>query len=217
MLESEARWFSERIKEIGYKNICPMCNIGSSTGPFMTEQQPWIYDHIFGPLQTTQCIVKHVDIKPGPGVDIVGDLSDHRFLKELSCYNFKSIFFSNVLEHLVEREIVCESLLSLIPVGGYIFVSCPRHYPYHPDPIDTMFRPDVNELSALFKGVKPLFAEIVKGGTLVTNEQSVAKRMRIIARMMMPFIRPHNWVRNLNYLLETYSATCVILQKIQSP
>lgn len=213
MLEAEARWFSQEIKKIGYQEICPMCNIGSSTGPFMTEQQPWIHDYIFGPLRTTQYIVKHVDIKPGPGIDIVGDLSDHRFLEELSCHNFKSIFFLNVLEHLVEREIVCESLLSLIPVGGYIFVSCPRHYPYHPDPIDTMFRPDVNELAALFKGTRLMSGEIVRGGNLITNEQSITKRILIVARMMVPFYRPGNWLRNWHYLFQPYSATCVVLQK----
>ena len=213
MLEAEASWFSQKIKQIGYKDISPMCNIGSSTGLFMAEQQPWIYDYIFGPLQTTQCIVKHVDIKAGSGVDIVEDLSDHRFLKELSCYNFKSIFFSNVLEHLVEREIVCESLLSLIPVGGYMFVSCPRHYPPHPDPIDTMFRPTVNELSSLFKGTNLLAGDIVKGGTLITNERSTLRRILIITRMILPVYRPGNWLRNLNYLFQPYSATCVVLQK----
>jgi hypothetical protein len=213
MLESEARWFSERIKEIGYKNICPMCNIGSSTGPFMTEQQPWIYDYIFGPLQTTQCIVKHVDIKAGSGVDIVGDLSDSQLHEELIRYRFKSVFFSNVLEHLNEREPICNTLVSMIPLGGYIFASCPRHYPYHPDPIDTMFRPTVNELAALFKGTRLMSGEIVRGGNLITNEQSIRKNILVVGRMMVPFYRPGNWLRNLHYVFEPYSATCVVLQK----
>jgi hypothetical protein len=132
MLEAEARWFSQEIEKIGYKEICPMCNIGSSTGPFMTEQQPWIFDYIFGPLQIAKCIVKHVDIKHAPGVDITGNLLDHGFLKELSSYSFKSVFFSNVLEHLIERELACKSLISMLPNGGYIFVFCRRNYPYHP-------------------------------------------------------------------------------------
>jgi len=71
----------------------------------MKDQQPWIYDYIFGPLQMAQCIVKHVDIKPALGVDLVGDLSDPQFQEELIRHGFKSIFFSNVLEHLSERGV----------------------------------------------------------------------------------------------------------------
>jgi len=213
MLEAESTWFSQEIKRIGYEEICPMCNIGSSTASFMREQQPWVFDYIFGPLQIAKCIVKHVDIKHAPGVDITGDLLEHRFLKELSSYNFKSIFFSNVLEHLVERELVCQSLISMIPAGGYIFVSCPKNYPFHPDPIDTMFRPSINQLAVLFKGTRLLSGEIVRGGNLITNERSVRKRVMIVARMMIPFYRLRNWVRNLHYLFSKYSATCIILYK----
>ena len=213
MLEAEAMWFSQNLSRIGYNDISPMCNIGSSTGPFMIDQQPWIYDYIFRPLQMAQCIVKHVDIKPAPGVDIVGDLSDPQFHEELIRYRFKSIFFSNVLEHLSERESICNALVSMIPLGGFIFASCPRHYPYHPDPIDTMFRPTVNELVALFKGIRLLSGEIVRGGNLITNERSRRKRIIIAARMTIPFYRPGHWLRNWHFVFKPYSATCVVLQK----
>ena len=213
MLEAEAKWFSQEIKKIGYEEICPMCNIGSSTGQFMTEQQPWVHDYIFEPLQVAQCIVRNVDIKPAPGVDIVGDLSDPQFHEELIKYRFKSLFFLNVLEHLSERESICNSLVSMIPLGGFIFASCPRHYPYHPDPIDTMFRPTVNELVSLFKGIRLFSSNIVRGGNLITNERSIRKRIITVTRMMIPFYRPGNWLRNLHFVFQPYSATCAVLQK----
>ena len=36
--------------------------------------------------------------------------------------------------------------LDLLPIGGLIFVTVPLSYPYHRDPIDTMFRPSLAEL-----------------------------------------------------------------------
>jgi hypothetical protein len=213
MLEAEARWLNQKITKIGVGNIGPLCDIGSSSKDFIRSQQPWIYNYIFKTLEEAKCLVKHVDIKPAPGVDIIGDLSDSQFHEELIRYGFKSVFFSNVLEHLSERESICNLLVSMIPLGGFIFASCPRHYPSHPDPIDTMFRPTVSELSSLFKGTKLLAGDIVKGGTLITNERSILRRVLIIARMMIPAYRPRNWLRNLGYVFEPYSATCVVLQR----
>lgn len=213
MLEAEARWFCQKIKQIGVGNISPICDIGSSGRDFIRFQQPWIYNHIFRTLEEENCLIKHVDIKPVPGVDIIGDLSDSQFHGELIRYGFKSVFFSNVVEHLEDREAICNTLVSMIPPGGYIFASCPRHYPPHPDPIDTMFRPTVNELSSLFKGTNLLAGDIVKGGTLISNERSILRRILIIARMMIPAYRPRNWLGNLGYVFEPYSASCVVLQR----
>ncbi|OBQ33891.1 MAG: hypothetical protein AN485_17485, partial [Anabaena sp. MDT14b] len=55
------------------------------------------------------------------------------------------------------------------PKSGYIFVTVPYKYPYHRDPIDTMFRPDIQELSSLFPDFKIVNGEILAGGYLVQS------------------------------------------------
>ena len=56
----------------------------------------------------------------------------------------------NVLEHVPNAADIATALAALVPPGGYVFASVPRRYPYHPGPIDTLFRPRVDELAGLF-------------------------------------------------------------------
>jgi hypothetical protein len=56
----------------------------------------------------------------------------------------------NVLEHVPNRDELATAIESLVSRGGYLFVTVPRRYPYHPGPIDTMFRPGVEELGSMF-------------------------------------------------------------------
>ncbi len=195
-----------------------MCNIGSSTGEFRTVHQPWIDKFIFLPAREKGLVVKHMDIKAEDGVDIVGDLADPKFLEELRQMQFKSVFCSNLLEHVTDKQPICNALLEMLPSGGLLFVSCPKGYPFHPDPIDTMFRPTVEELHALFPGTKVREGEEVEAETFtdVLNARpgGYAKWM---GRMLMPFYNYSSWKRQLGYwpyLNKPFSATCVILQKL---
>lgn len=143
----------------------PMLNVGSSTEAFRTSEQPWIDRYLFARARKHGYVVKHVDIKPARGVDLVGDLADPSFLAVLRRMAVKSVFCSNLLEHVSNRELIARALRDLVPPGGYLFVSCPYRFPYHPDPIDTMFRPTVAELAALFPGLSIQEQAVVSGGT----------------------------------------------------
>src|SRR5205085_4736707 len=54
--------------------------------------------------------------------------------------------------HVTDRQIVCAAIWSLLPPGGFLILTVPYRFPYHEDPIDTMFRPSVEELAQLFPG-----------------------------------------------------------------
>src|ERR1035437_1293488 len=125
MLIQEAKWFGEQLCLLESQLVFPMCNVGSSTAVFRTREQPWIDKLIFAPLLRRGHAFTHLDIKPEPGVDIVGDLGDAMFLKRVSNMHFKSVFCSNLLEHVVERDDICRTLLSIIPSGGFLFISVP--------------------------------------------------------------------------------------------
>lgn len=168
MLTQEARWFAEAIAEMDDSRIFPMLNIGSHTAEFRTQDQPWIDRYIFGPARARNQVVKHLDIRSGRGVDIVGDLTNRSFLDELAAMKFKSVFCSNLFEHVVNRDEIARVITRVVPVSGYVFVSCPYKFPYHPDPIDTMFRPNVRELAAMFPGTAIRRGAIVSAGSFLS-------------------------------------------------
>ena len=110
--------------------------------------------------------IQHLDIQAQPGVDLVGDLTDLGYLKHLTTLRFRSAFCMNLLEHVTNREQIAAALVEVLPPGGLLFVSVPHRFPYHPDPIDTLYRPDAAELARLFPGTAVVHQENVRCGTL---------------------------------------------------
>jgi len=154
MFKEEARWLANIIYSLNPNTVFPILNIGSSNQKFREHEQPWIDELLFKPARTKGYSVIHADMKNDTGVDLVGDLCDLDFLQKLSEMNIQSVLCSNLLEHITNREEICQIISSIIPKAGYIFVTVPYKYPYHRDPIDTMFRPDIQELSSLFPDFK---------------------------------------------------------------
>jgi hypothetical protein len=218
MLIEEAKWFGRAISEIDVGLLSPMLNVGSSTGEFREAREPWIEEYVFQPFLRRGGAVTHLDLKEAPGVDFVGDLADDRTLRRLAEYGFKSAFCSNVLEHVTDRDTLCRAIVSLIPDSGYVFVSCPRSYPYHPDPIDTMFRPDVEDLAAGFPGTETVRGEIVECGTYSRYAfRTLPWALRTVARLSVPFYRRVGWkteVNHMAWLFREFEASCLILTKL---
>ncbi|MFO1449151.1 MAG: hypothetical protein U1F61_13440 [Opitutaceae bacterium] len=217
MMIQEAQWFAEQLARLNPNVIFPMCNIGSSTGAFRKVEQPWIDGLIFAPLVQEGRIVRHLDIKQAEGVDIVGDFEDPVFLDRLRGMEFKSVFCSNLLEHVTQRHEICRTMLSIVPSGGWLFLSVPCQYPYHPDPVDTGFRPTPQELAALFPGTNVVASDIVGGETLLQRRRgSPATLAFTLLRVFFPFYKPVSWWRNRGYipwLFRPLQASCVVLQK----
>lgn len=217
MLIQEAKWFAEQIASCEPTEIFPMCNVGSSTETFRRKDQPFIDKLIFAPVVQKGQVVKHLDIKPAFGVDIVGDLSDPLFLKKLKIMRFKSIFCSNLLEHVTHRESICTTLTSIVPSGGYLFVSVPYSYPYHPDPNDSGFRPCVAELASLFPNTRLIRSAVVGDDTLLwLRRRNPLVFAFTLMRIFIPFYKPVSWWKNRGYLpwlFRRLTASCIILQK----
>jgi hypothetical protein len=214
----ESQWLGERLAAIPDAELFPLLNVGSSTLEFRTRTQPYIESNIFEPLRRRSGRVYHLDIKASPGVDIVGNLLDPRFLDEVSRMMVRSIMLSNLLEHVENRQDICDVLMKILPVGGYLFVSGPHDYPYHADPIDTMFRPTVEQVAAHFPGTKVVESAIIDSGNW--RHWNVAERGRplgrALARLMVPFYRPAKWLelaRQTPYIFKHIKAFAVVLQK----
>lgn len=217
MLIEEARWFRSHIAKLPDDALFPMLNVGSSTEEFRVRKQPWIDEYVFAPLRARGGRVVHLDLKQAPGVDVVGDVADAAVRERLAALGVRSVFCSNLLEHVPDRASICDSLIELLPPGGLLLVSCPQRYPKHDDPFDNGFRPDVGDLQALFQGTETLAAETVMGGTYYDAlGRSPFRLARDFVRACMPFYAPRRWlgtVRHLAWLSRPFAATCAGLRK----
>lgn len=211
MFPKEAKWFYDQISEKKSSEIFPLLNLGSSTGYFRTVMQPYIDSELFSPLRNQGRVIIHSDMKEADGVDVVGDINSEEVINKLKSYNIKSILCSHLLEHVEYPKAVAEAMMRLLPVGGYILVSCPFRYPYHPDPIDTMLRPTANELAGYFPGMEIVESVTISGGRYGKFDSTITGNISELIRLLMPFYKPNRW---LWHFKET-SATCVVLRKFE--
>jgi hypothetical protein len=146
--------------------LSPLLSIGSGAGRFRDGKQPWIEEQIYRPLEARGVEVKHHEFAPADGVDIAGDLHDDAFLAGLAEMEFSSVMCCNVLEHLEPRATLTGWLPKLVAPGGYAILTVPHKFPYHADPIDTLFRPSVDDLARDLPDLDLLRGEEVRCGTL---------------------------------------------------
>jgi hypothetical protein len=217
MLVEEAKWLNRQLNDLRPNEIYPMCNLGSSTEHFRRVEQQYIDKLLFEQARLNKLQVIHVDAKAAPGVDIVGDLTDLSFPGRLAELNVRSVMCCNLLEHVTDRAVVRDAILSILPPGGYIIVTVPYRFPYHPDPIDTMYRPTIQELFALFAGTSVHKAAFVRASRFAHEMNSNYRALcRMVARSAVPFYRPQGWwatLKRLGEIAAGYKVTCVILRK----
>lgn len=118
-------------------------------------------------------------------------------------------------------------MLDILPRNAYIFASVPKSFPYHANPIDTMFRPDVVELAGQFPGTTLIEGEILECGTHRDMNQyykKIAPRRWVVTkatralRVLMPFHKPHEWLKWISGRARVHPGTpirvtCVVLKK----
>jgi hypothetical protein len=223
MLVREAKWFAARIRELGDDALFPLLNVGSHTEQFRVHEQPWIDRYIYAPIRKRGRKVVHTDIKDSPGVDLVGDLTNPAFLTEVGQMRFRGAFCANLLEHVPNREEIGRAVVGAVQPGGYLLVSCPNVFPYHPDPIDTMFRPGVEEMAALFPGTTLVKGEKLACGTLATYlfariasdplamVRMLTRRKAQTVKQTRDGLSARQWVP---WLWRTFYQTCLVLKKM---
>jgi hypothetical protein len=157
VLRAEAAWLARELEQLAVADLSPLLSVGSGHRE-LTSDQPWIHAAVYEPLERRDVHIVHHELDPGPGVDVAGDLTDPEFRQSLGRLEIRSVMCCNVLEHLPEPRRVAATIEGLVAAGGYAIVTVPRRYPYHPGPIDTMFRPSVDELRTLMPALTEVTA-----------------------------------------------------------
>lgn len=220
----EAEWIRDRILATDPAKCSPIANVGSSTHAFRTINKPHIDKLLFAPLRAAGFEVVHIDMKPDEGVDMVGDLTDPAFLAEVKARGCRSAICSNLLEHLSARDGVIEACGELVGEDGVLVVTVPYSYPYHPDPIDTLYRPDVAALARDFPNLELVAGEILSDGTVMREEFGKGRTNgllylpKAIARILR-FWRPSialAQLHRLTWLVRPFKVTCAVFRHPRS-
>lgn len=209
------RWVRDLRLEPG--SVC--LNIGSSTREFRENAQPHITRRFIEPLEKDGIRFIHCDMKDADGVDEVGDILDADFRHRLKRHGAVLLVCSNLLEHLSQPKLFVRACSDLVREGGYGIFSVPLSYPYHPDPIDTMLRLTPDQLAAMVPGWSVVRSGEIEAGSywrdLRASGDAISRVVRQMARVLMPFYRPHQWRANasrLSWLLRTYRVSIVLLR-----
>jgi hypothetical protein len=219
MFEAEARWLCRALDGFAPERLSPLLNLGSSSAAFREKVQPWTEDRLFRPLRARGIDIVHVDRRDAVGIDVRADLTDPADLPGLRALGPQALLCCNLLEHVALPDRLARHCLDLLESGGLVFVTVPFSYPYHRDPIDTMYRPDPSELSALFAGARLRDAAIIGAG--LSYRDDVRRRpwilLRHVARFPAPFLSLQKWKRSmakLYWLAAEYRITCAVFEKL---
>ena len=214
----EAKWIQEQLERLQDTDIAPLLNLGSSTHKFRTESQPFIDRLIFAPLRAKTLKIIHSDIKKDEGVDLVGDVLDSRFAREVKNNNVKLILCSNMLEHVANLKEMAVAIGELLPENGLLIVTVPHQYPLHMDPIDTGFRPSPSEICDLFPSTYIMSEKIIYVGKVFDGvKRNPLELPKMLIRIFLPFIRFQGWKTVVNRLLWMFKkryVSCVLLKRI---
>lgn len=217
MLKAEALWIGRALSQLNTGDISPVLNVGSATARFREQVQPWIDSEIIAPLIRRGVAIQHLDIQAGDGIDLHGDLTDDAFVASLATCGYRSLLCCNLLEHVPNVSAICAKLELLVPLGGYLIITVPNQFPYHPDPIDTMFRPGLETLSRLFPRCRLTLGEVLDCGTgwdYVDRSPSV---LLAKVRSRVAGLRDHGGLKGtssfLPWLFRRFRQTCALLQR----
>jgi hypothetical protein len=219
MFEAEARWLRRALDAFPPERLSPVLNLGSSSAVVREAVQPWIEAEVFCPLRSRGVETFHVDMRELPGVDIRADLTVAADVRRLGAVGPKALLCCNLLEHVAEPGRLAQHCLDLLPSGGLVFVTVPFSYPYHRDPIDTMYRPSPAELANLFADARLLDGMVLGAG--MSYRDAVCERpwilLRHFCRFPVPFLSFERWKRSmarLYWLVAEYRITCAVFEKL---
>lgn len=217
MFKKEAAWISSNLHRIDFREGISCLNLGSSTRRYREIEQPFINELIIKWIEQRGGIT-HVDAKLDDGVDIVGDFSDASFLNDLSRKKFNLILCNNIMMFLENPGLVYKLIDCCLVPGGYLVISCARVYPYCADPVDSKYRPHLNEIISELPGYKVIANEVVT--IEETHFSRLIKDARSFGVFILNVLVPRKglriWFRNLSdipNLFKRLETTCVVMCK----
>jgi SAM-dependent methyltransferase len=168
--------------------------------------------------------IVNLDLKEDEGVDLVGDVLDPHFQTQLRALHPRLVMCSNLLEHLTDPVAFAHACARIVEPGGFLLITGPYCYPYHLDPIDTLYRPGPDEIRRLFPNFRCLHEAVVPDSTYLDDllSQNTSRQLiRLIGGHVLKFpylflvdferfkARYHRYF----WLFRRYTSTVVLLHR----
>jgi hypothetical protein len=219
MLPKEAKWINTVINNNLFGVNGAVINLGSSSLDFINYNQPYIKDLVLDPL-LKRFQVTNVDIKSDNNVQLVANFLTEAGQTLIRSKSAKVFLVSNLLEHIPNAIDGIEKLKTLMEPKTYLILTGPKSFPYHPDPIDNMFRPTISELRGhLEKDFEIVKLEVIRNGTVFTSvlfgRSAKKSRSVIISKggFLKLVLNPNFVYKFLRNLFYPASAFCVLAVK----
>ena len=120
--------------------------IGSGDANFRQNIQPQIHKNIYEPFENDSTIrILSLDIKSTDDTEIHGDILNLGVREAELIRNADIYLISNLIEHVEDIRKTFRIIAGLMGNQSVLICSGPVIYPYHPDPIDNMFRPKTRQ------------------------------------------------------------------------
>ncbi len=219
MLPKEAKWINTVINNNLLGVDGEVINLGSSSLDFINYNQPYIKDLVLDPL-LKRFQVTNVDIKSDNNVQLVANFLTEVGQTLIRGKSAKVFLVSNLLEHIPNAIDGIEKLKTLMEPKTYLILTGPKSFPYHPDPIDNMFRPSISEIRGYFeKEFEIVKLDLIRNGTVFTSSffgRSTKKSKAIIESkggLLNLALNPNIIYRVLRNLVYPASAFCLLAIK----
>lgn len=144
MFVDESLWIRKKLSAAHLPEGTEVINIGSSDENFL-RTQPYISENVMAPLKDRGCRITDLDIRVTGPDGYSADISEKGLTGRVA-KRFGLVLCTSLLEHVADRESALDNIAALPGAGGYLLLTVPRKYPFHPDPLDTMYRPSPEEL-----------------------------------------------------------------------
>lgn len=213
MRAEEAIWIGSQLARMAPRTVL---DLGSSTDDFRTRQKPHIDARIHQPLRAQGARVVCADLKDGPGVDISGDIYCEHVQAALRQIAPDVMLCCNIFEHVEDRTSFATICDKILPRDARIIITAPLSYPYHPDPIDTLYRPRAEDLVDLFPDYEIEAAETITSTSYASELGGPLDLARVFAKCLLirggvdaTRARAHR----LRWLLRPYTLSAAVLRK----
>lgn len=217
MLRDEAAWLGALLADLP-DDAFPLLNLASGTRHFRRVQQPFIHELVFQPLAQRGVKVIHADLKKDEGVDVSFDFTDDMERKRLveDVGEAHTVVCCNMLEHLaISPQEAADHLIELVRIGGYLVLTVPRRYGYHPDPIDNGYRPTPQQLGGLFRGrADVVHALEIEGRVLWLHHVGSKGAVQYLGRVATLWAyKPHVWSGLVAWFWRPARVSCVVMRR----
>ena len=228
MFKEEAEFIGTILDGFSNDELDPVLEIGASTLSFRVSVKPHINENIHSKLFARGIRVIHSDFKPDPDISnpedqIIGDVFDEKVFKRMLDTKPKCILLCNILEHVKNPKELCKRIMEISNEKTIIIVTVPFSFPYHRDPIDTLFRPSPEELIKNFNDVEVIHQDIIEGTNFSEQlkELNLAKAfirvtkevLKVMIFLITFQLRKIRFSRIL-WLKNNYTVSLVVLRKL---